>query len=75
MFSPSLSGHAEFAADFEAVESFPETALPSEARNRDLGWMLYDIDYGNNRSSAFFHAVMEDGIIDVGSAARKGLAS
>ncbi len=68
-------GMREFTADFEAIESFPETALPIEARNRDLGWMLYDIDYGNNRSSVFFNAVMEDGIIDVGSAVRKGLAS
>lgn len=68
-------GVREFAADFEPVESFPETALPPEARNRDLGWMLYDIDYANGRSSAFFHAVMENGIIDVANAARKGLVS
>jgi CRISPR-associated protein Cas5d len=68
-------GVREFAANFEVVESFPETALPVEARNRDLGWMLYDIDYGNNRSSVFFHAVMKDGVIDVGAAVRKGLAS
>lgn len=68
-------GMREFTADFEAIESFPETALPIEARNRDLGWMLYDIDYDNNRSSVFFHAVMEDGIIDVGTAVRKGLVS
>lgn len=68
-------GTREFAADFEAVESFPETTLPPESRNRDLGWMLYDIDYANGHRSAFFHAVMEDGIIDVGNAIRKGLTS
>ncbi|WP_290442881.1 type I-C CRISPR-associated protein Cas5c [Rhodovulum tesquicola] len=68
-------GVREFAADFEPVEIFPETTLPPEARNRDLGWMLYDIDYANGRSSAFFHAIMEDGIIDVANAARKGLMS
>ena len=68
-------GTREFAANFEAVESFPETTLPVEARNRDLGWMLYDIDYSNGRRSAFFHAVMEDGIINVGNAVRNGPAS
>ena len=68
-------GVREFVADFDAVEEFPETALQSDARNRDLGWMLYDIEYGNNRNSAFFHAVMEDGVIDVSAAVRKGLAS
>ena len=41
----------------------------------DLGWMLYDIDYQNYRRSAFFHAVMENGVIDVAAAVRKSLAS
>jgi CRISPR-associated protein Cas5d len=68
-------GTREFAADFEVVESFPNTTLPPEGRNRDLGWMLYDIDYANDRRSVFFHAVMKDGVIDVGNAVRKGLAS
>ncbi|WP_240910350.1 type I-C CRISPR-associated protein Cas5c [Pontivivens nitratireducens] len=68
-------GVREFAADFELVDEFPQTALSPDARNRDLGWMLYDIDYQNDRRSAFFHAVMEDGVIDVAAAARKGLAS
>lgn len=68
-------GVREFAADFEAVEIFPETSLPPESRDRDLGWMLHDIDYVNGRRSTFFHAVMESGIIDVGNAVRKGLVS
>lgn len=68
-------GMREFAANFDAVEDFPETALPSDARNRDLGWMLHDIDYDNDRRSTFFHAVMQDGVIDVASAVRAGLAS
>ncbi|MGO4917109.1 type I-C CRISPR-associated protein Cas5c [Pseudogemmobacter sp. W21_MBD1_M6] len=68
-------GMREFAADFEAVEDFPETTLSPEARTRDLGWMLYDINYDNDRSSAFFHATMENGVIDVANAVRKGLAT
>jgi CRISPR-associated protein Cas5d len=66
-------GMREFAADFEAVDSFPETTLSVDDRNRDLGWMLYDINYANDRSSAFFHAVMKDGVVDVASSLRKGL--
>lgn len=68
-------GVREFAADFEVIETFPETALPEAARNRDLGWMLYDIDYANDRRSTFFHAMMEDGVIDVAKAVKQGLAS
>ena len=68
-------GVREFAADFEPVEAFPPTALSGAERHRDLGWMLHDIDYANGRRSAFFHAIMEDGIIDVAAAVRKGLAS
>lgn len=68
-------GMREFAAYFEAVERFPETSLPPESRNRDLGWMLHDVDYAHGHGSAFFHAIMEDGVIDVGSAVRNGLAS
>ena len=68
-------GVREFAADFENVDEFPPTALAVTAQNRDLGWMLYDIDYANGRRSIFFNAIMEDGIIDVAAAVHKGLAS
>ena len=68
-------GVREFAADFEPVEKVPQSRLGPEARNRDLGWMLYDIDYGRDRRSMFFHAVMEDGVIDVAAARERGLAS
>lgn len=69
-------GVREFAADFEAVEAMPQTTLAEADRNRDLGWMLHDIDYDAGRASRFFRAVMEDGVIDVaGAIARDGLAS
>ena len=66
-------GVREFAADFEPVESFPPTALLEP--NRDLGWMLHDIDYAGGRGSTFFHARMVDGVIDVAAARAEGLAS
>ena len=31
-------------------------ALPDDQRNRDLGWMLYDIDFADGRTSRFFRA-------------------
>ncbi len=68
-------GVREFAADFELTEDFPATLIPEDARNRDLGWMLHDIDYDAGRRSTFFHAVMKDGMIDVAEARQKGLAS
>lgn len=68
-------GMREFTADFELVDEFPPTSLPIEAQTCDLGWMLYDIDYANNRSSVFFNASIENGIIEVSNAVRKGLVT
>ena len=61
---PSL-GVREFPANFALVDAFPETALPEAERDRDLGWMLHDIDYANGRRSVFYRARMEGGVIDV----------
>lgn len=67
-------GVREFPAHFELVEDFPETELPHEARERDLGWMLYDIDYAAGREALFFRAQMQGGVIDVARARAEGLA-
>lgn len=64
-FHQPCLGVREFPADFELVEDFPETELPPEAQDRDLGWMLYDIDYDRDRASVFYRARMEGGVIDV----------
>jgi CRISPR-associated protein Cas5d len=58
-------GTREFAAAFELLEgdAWPEDTLTE--RNRDLGWMLHDIDFANNNTSRFFRAEMKDGVIDV----------
>ena len=59
-------GTREFVADFALVEDeMPETCLPSEQRDLDLGWMLHDIDYAEEMSPRFFRAAMCDGVIDV----------
>lgn len=67
-------GVREFPAHFELVEDFPETRLPAGASDRDLGWMLYDIDYANGREALFFRARMQGGVIDVAQARAEGLA-
>jgi len=59
-------GTREFAADFALVtDSVPESSLPSDQRDRDLGWMLHDLDFENDRTPLFFRAVLQDGIICV----------
>ena len=55
-------GVREFAADFALVEpgeALPPCTIPPEDRNRDLGWMLHDIDFANGCTSRFFRAAME----------------
>lgn len=59
-------GAREFGADVEIVE---DRVLPeSEIRGfRDLGWMLYDIDFSDKQSICpkFFRAEMNEGVIDL----------
>lgn len=66
---PAL-GVREFVADFEWVEQAPASQLMG---THDLGWMLYDIDFANNRTPQFFRAEMTDGVIDVAAARDAGM--
>jgi CRISPR-associated protein Cas5d len=60
-------GCREFAADFALLEA--ESAMPSVDASllgeRDLGYMLHDIDFAGKMRARFFRAVMRDGVIDV----------
>ena len=59
-------GTREFAADFAAVgDPPPISGLPEEQRDRDLGWMLHDIDFANDRTPYFFRAKLRNGVVDV----------
>lgn len=61
-------GTREFAADFALVTACaPESLLPSDQRDRDLGWILHDIDFENDRTPRFFRAVLKDGVVCVPS--------
>lgn len=58
-------GTREFAASFEPVEGEPPKSDPKLAGERDLGWMLYDIDFEHDRSPMFYRPIMRDGVIEV----------
>ena len=59
-------GTREFAADFALVEDLmPQSKLSTSQRDRDLGWMLHDIDFADEMSPRFFRAELRDGVIDV----------
>ncbi len=72
-FHRPAMGVREFPAWFEWAEDFPATELTAAEQSRDLGWMLYDIDFANGRTPLFFRARMEKGIIDVAHARNEGL--
>jgi len=59
-------GTREFPARVELLENGvpPQSSL---AGTRDLGWMLYDLDFGDlaDIQPHFFRAVMQDGVIDL----------
>lgn len=60
-------GCREFSAYFEYIAdpARAEQAQRPIAESRDLGWMLYDIDYENAMTARFFRAEMRDGVIDL----------
>jgi len=64
-------GCREFACDFRLVEPGEGAAtIPEELRgNRDIGWMLYDLDFSDLASPQprFFHAHMNDGVVNIPS--------
>lgn len=66
-FHAPCLGTREFPAKVELIEdksAIPKSPLVGE---RDLGWMLYDLDFSNPRDirPLFFHAVLKDGVLDL----------
>lgn len=54
-------GCREFPVDFEWCEKVPDPTFSGE---QDLGFMLHDIDFGNEMTPRFFRAIMQNGTID-----------
>lgn len=59
-------GCREFACDFRLIED-SEPRRAAIAETRDLGWMLYDLDFADaaDPKPKFFRAEMEAGVIDL----------
>ncbi|MEX2375996.1 MAG: type I-C CRISPR-associated protein Cas5c [Dehalococcoidia bacterium] len=63
-FHQPCLGTREFPARFELLQ--PDAELPQAiADTRDLGFMLWDIDHAGDRSSLFFRAHLERGVLRV----------
>lgn len=63
-YSQPYLGTREFPAHFRAWKG---GSVPTIHENRDLGFMLYDMDYSNPKDirPMFFHAHMTDGVVQV----------
>lgn len=66
-FHAPCMGTREFPARFELLEDGSTPPVPHESLigERDLGWMLHDIDFANGMTSRFFRARMINGLITV----------
>ena len=67
-YSMPYFGTREFPAHFKACEEVPASCgFYADESERDLGFMLYDMDYRDPKNIApmFFRAVMRNGVIDV----------
>ncbi|HVZ30168.1 MAG TPA: type I-C CRISPR-associated protein Cas5c [Asticcacaulis sp.] len=63
-FHQPCLGTREFPADFRLIE--PEEPLPAAiGEDRDLGFMLWDINHAGDRSSMFFRARLDKGVMKV----------
>ena len=70
-------GTREFPADFALIEGRrPAAGLRTAAqRDRDLGWMLHDVDFANGNTSGFFRARLADGVLDIERCLAEGTAT
>lgn len=72
-FNQPYLGTREFACAFRMVEDPAAEPSPIE-ETRDLGWMLYDLDYTDPQSPSpqFFRAQLQNGVIDLSQAEVRG---
>lgn len=65
-FNQPYLGCREFSAGFRLVDLEEEQPRPIN-ESRDLGWMLYDLDYSDPKDPKplFFRAEIKSGVVDV----------
>ncbi|WP_029460879.1 type I-C CRISPR-associated protein Cas5c [Solidesulfovibrio alcoholivorans] len=65
-FHQPYLGCREFPAAFECLDGdAPQTGLPPADRDKDLGFMLHDIDFARDMTPRFFRARLQNGILTV----------
>lgn len=66
-FQNPYLGCREFAGSFALIEDAEELPVSyyHEVTNKDMGWMLWDIDYGNEMTPRFFRVALRNGVVDV----------
>ncbi|MDX9806056.1 MAG: type I-C CRISPR-associated protein Cas5c [bacterium] len=66
-FNQPYLGCREFSCAFKLIESPENEELKPLNESKELGFMLYDLDFSDekNITSAFFKAVMKNGVIEV----------
>lgn len=72
-FHQPYLGTREFPAHVALLENEPIPLSPLRGE-RDLGWMLYDLDFSNPKDirPQFFRAVLRDGVLDLTNVELKG---
>ena len=65
-FNQPYLGCREFSCNFRLIDDLENGDLPLK-ESRDLGFMLYDLDFSNpeNPKPAFFRALLQEGVLDV----------
>ncbi|ABO49538.1 CRISPR-associated protein, Csd5d family [Desulforamulus reducens MI-1] len=64
-FQQPYFGCREFPAKFRLIEEDEPTPHSLHKGDKDLGWMLLDIDHEDGMNPRFFRATMKDGLIEV----------
>lgn len=64
-FQQPYLGCREFPAKFRLIEEDEPLPHSLHRGEKDLGWMLLDIDHANGMNPVFFRATMKDGLIEV----------
>jgi CRISPR-associated protein Cas5d len=57
-------GCREFPVNFELAENVTLTSF-YENTEKDLGYMLWDIDFNNETTPLFFRSIMKNGVVEV----------
>ena len=75
-FHTPYFGVREFPANFCLLEEGETFASHEEVKNKDLGWMLHDLDFQNDMEAKFFRARIDSrGIVNIPSFHAQGVKS